>query len=146
MAVPETEARARVKSVVEAAIPAVTVENDRLPRAAGRDGLRVAVSPIRAAEEPRQVGTLVVPILLQFYLAYEDRPDEEISRDPAEIEEIADTLRRAFQQNSSGNTADMWYLRWKFCDYPPDPTGNITRLEAEIEARSNNPAGLYETV
>jgi hypothetical protein len=141
--VPETVVRARVATVVEGAISDITVENDRLPRAAGRDGQpRVAVYPLRAWEDPRNVLTLIVPVILQFYLAYEDEPDENISRDPAEIEAVADALRRAFEDNSSGSTADMWYLRWKGCDYPPDPTGNITRLEAEIEGRAANTASV----
>lgn len=145
MTATETLVRARVKQVVEAEFAAegFTVENDKLPRAAGRDGRnRLAVSPEEASEQFSDVTVLEVNVLLQFYLAFEAKPDENIAVDPGVIEGYADRLRTAFQANSDGGTGDFWFLRLTGIDYPDDPTGNKSRLEAHFTARASNPAGL----
>lgn len=148
MAVPETTVRERVKTVIEAEFdgspaPDLTVENDKLPRAAGMDGrTRCACFPEWSGEQVGRVVQLVVRVKVQLYLAFTAEPDENIAVDPATIEGYADRLRRAFGPNSSGLTSDMWYLRLTQIDFPDDPTGNKSRLEATIEAACDNPAAL----
>lgn len=145
MASAATLVRARVKEVVEDAFSAegYTVENDKLPRAAGRDGsARLACYPEREVESFGDVNVLEIEVVLQVYLAYEAVPDEHIARDPADIEAIADRLRGAFQTESNGANPDFWYLRLASVEYPDDPTGNRTRLEARFTARAQNEAAL----
>lgn len=145
MTATETLVRTRVKSVVEAEFSSegYTVENDKLPRAAGRDGRdRLACSPDDATEAFQDVGMLEVTVLLQVYLAFNPKPDENYAVDPVTIEGIADRLRTAFRANSSGTTDDLWFLRLASVTYPDDPTGNKSRLEARIVARAANDAGL----
>lgn len=145
MAAPATAARARVKAIIDAEFAAegYTVENDKIVRASARDGnVRVACSPNFESEVPRNVNELTVELLLQFYLPFRAEPDETIAVDPTAIEAAADRIRRAFGGNSSGITADMWFIRLRRIEYPDDPSGNKTRLEATITAWCENPAAL----
>jgi hypothetical protein len=145
MASAATSVRERVIDIVEAEFSAegLIVTNDKLTRAAGKDGETVAaVYPEAEYERPGQVIELVVPVVLQIYMAYEAEPDETIQVDPGVIEDYGDRLREAFRTQSSGNTGDMWFLRLTRIDYPDDPTGNKSRLEAQIEGYGNNQASL----
>lgn len=145
MASAATSVRQRVIDIVEAEFAAegLTVANDKLPRAAGKEGVAVAaVYPEAEYERPGLVIELVVPVVLQIYLAYDAEPDETIVVDPTVIEDYGDRLRDAFRTQSSGNTGDMWFLRLTRIDYPDDPTGNKSRLEAQIEGHASNYASL----
>lgn len=145
MTATETLVRARVKEVVEAEFTpeGFTVEDDKLGRSAGMDGRnRLATSPEAAEEDPRNVQMLVVPVTLQIYLAYDATPDSDIAVDPSVIEGYGGRLRSAFRTASSGATNDLWFLRLRRIDYPDDPTGNKSRLEALIEGRAENAASL----
>jgi hypothetical protein len=136
---------ARIKSVFETEFAAEswTVTYDKLTRAAGKDGAtEIAVSPEEAREKDGAVIQLLIPCTLQLYMAFDATPDEHISIDPNIIVGYGDRLRRAFHgANSSGTTDDMWSLRVRRIIYPDDPTGNKTRLEAQIEGTALNPAG-----
>lgn len=145
MASAATTVRERVIDIVEAEFTAegLTVAHDKLPRAAGKDGATVAaVYPEAEYERAGRVIELVVPVVLQIYMAYEAEPDETIVVNPTIIEDYGDRLRDAFRTQSSGNTGDMWFLRLQRIDYPDDPTGNKSRLEARIEGYGNNQASL----
>jgi hypothetical protein len=145
MASAATSVRQRVIDIVEAEFSAegLIVTNDKLTRAAGKDGETVAaVYPEAEYERPGLVIELVVPVVLQIYMAYEAEPDETIQVDPGVIEDYGDRLREAFRTQSSGNTSEMWFLRLTRIDYPDDPTGNKSRLEAQIEGYGNNQASL----
>jgi hypothetical protein len=144
MAAPATLVRARVKEVVEDEFSAegFTVADDKLLRAHGKDGTELAVSPDFERESYGNVNVLEVGVFLQVYLEYDASPDEGIVVDPSIIEGYGDRLRRAFQTESDGTTADLWFLRLTGIEYPDDPTGNKTRLEARFTARCENPAAL----
>lgn len=145
MASPATTLRAHIKSVVEAEFAAegFTVAHDKLTRAAGKDGANeAAVSPVVERQDFSDANVLQVEALLQLYLAYNAVPDEHISVDPAVIEGYGDRLRRAFRTNADGDSPDFWFLHLTAIDYPDDPTGNKTRLEATFSARCENPAAL----
>lgn len=143
---PETLVRQRIADVLEAEFtalepPEITVENDKLPRAAGHDGRhRVAVYPEDTFEVPRDVNVLDIEVTLQFYMAFEPEINEDQAVDPAIIEAIAGRIRRAFAGQLSGTTNDLWFLRLQRITYPDDPTGNKTRLEARFTARAANPS------
>ena len=145
MASAATTVRQQVIDIVEAEFAAegLTVAHDKLTRAAGKDGAtEAAVYPESEYERIGQVVELVVPVVLQIYMAYDAEPDETIAVDPSIIEDYGNRLREAFRTQSSGNTGDMWFLRLQRVDYPDDPTGNKTRLEARIEGRGNNMASF----
>lgn len=145
MTPPETLIRDRVQTVFASTFSSEgwTAADDKLPRAAGKDGHAVAaVYPEEARENPRVVNELIIPVVLQLYLAYEAEPDEHIVVDPGVIEGYADRLRGAFETQSSGSSGDFWFLRLVRIAYPDDPTGNKSRLEAFIEGHAQNTAGL----
>lgn len=143
MSATETLMRQRVKSVIEAAFSAEgwTVESTKLLRAAGRDGRnRVATSPLDSPEDSRVVVQLNVRVLLQVYLAFDDDLDENRVVDPSVIEGYADRIRTAMGAGSAGSGNDLWGLRVQRIDFPDDPTGHKTRLEATILGYGNNQA------
>lgn len=144
MTPPETLVRQRVQAIFASTFSAEswTAANDKLPRAAGKDGETVAACyPEEARERPGNVEVLEIPVVLQLYLAYTAEPDEFIVVDPTVIEDYGDRLRRAFNTESSGNSSDFWGLRLIRIEYPDDPTGNKSRLEAFVVGMAENPAG-----
>jgi hypothetical protein len=135
----------RVKEIVEATFVAAdwTVEYDKLPRAAGHEGTdRLAVYPEAEREKPGQVEVLIAPVVLQIYPAYVADIDEHQQVDPRIIVRVGEELRDAFQNASGGVSSDLWFLRLLRIEYPDDPTGNRSRLEAYIEGYGNNSAGI----
>lgn len=152
MTPPETLTRQRVKSVYASVFATEIANNgwpaspadDKLPRGdlAGQGGkVRAAVYPERAYENPRNVTELICPVILQLYLPYEAEPNEYIVVDPGIVEGYAERLRVAFNDNSSGNLPELWFVRLTAVEYPDDPTGNKSRLEARIEGHAQNRAG-----
>src|SRR5688572_11660429 len=142
MTPPATAVRERVKTLADAEFAAEGWEtaDDKLLRASGRDGVtRLAVYPDDEHVLPRNQLILLVPVTFQLYLGYDDSIDEHMQVDPGIIEELADRFRRAFEDNSSGTTDDLWYLTLDRIEYPDDPTGNKTRFEATIVGRCDNP-------
>jgi hypothetical protein len=140
----EEQTMDRVKEIVEDVFSAAswTVEYDRLPRAAGHKGKdELAVFPEAARERPGRVEELVAPVVLQIYPAYEAEIDEHQQVDPRIIVRVADELRDAFKDASGGDNTDLWFLRLTRIEYPDDPTGNKSRLEAYIEGHGQNQAG-----
>lgn len=147
MAAPETLIAARIKQVFDAEFTpeGFVLEPDKLLRAAGKDGeAHAAVSPNNAVEAPRTVVRLDVETLIQLYLGFDPTPDEDRVVDPGVIVGYGDRIRRAFGPNSSGNTSDMWGLRVTRIDYPDDPTGNKSRLEATVIGYADNTAALAQ--
>lgn len=145
MAAAATLLRQRVKEVVEAEFAAegFIVENDKLGRSAGKDGAaRVAVYPGEERQDYQNANVLTVQAILQVYLPYDANPDENIAVDPAIIEGYAARLRDAFREQSTGTGSDFWFLHLILVDYPDDPTGNKSRLEATFEAKAENTAAL----
>lgn len=145
MSAPETEIANRIKTVLDAEFTpeGFVTEHTKLLRAAGRDGRdRLATSPNEAVEAPRVVVQLDVEYLIQLYLGFPDDPDEDRTVDPNVIVGYGDRIRRAFGPNSTGTTSDMWGLRVEGIEYPDDPTGHKTRLEATIIGYADNTASL----
>ena len=143
MTPPATAVRQRVREIVEDEFSAEgwEVTDDKLPRASGHDGVtRLAVYPEDEHVQARNHYELIVPVVLQVYLGYEAKIDEFQQVDPGIIEAIGDRLRRAFENSSVGTTSDLWFLNLIRIEYPDDPTGNKSRLEAHIEGHCENPA------
>lgn len=143
----------RVATVADATFSAesFTTEFDGLGRSAGMEiteGARMAVSInplLPVTEMAGQVNVLQIPVLLQLYLAYSAEPDETIVVDPRPIAEFGHRLREAFRTQESSNSPQLWFLRLTQINYPRDPTGNATRLEAHILGTAENPPGLAQS-
>jgi hypothetical protein len=119
--------------------------SDKLDDSLGSDGNYGAVYPY--LEEP-QLGQLNVwdsRMVIQLFLQWDKVVDPHQQVDPAIIEQMAERLKRALQGDpSSGNTPHFWYMNIIRIEYPDDPTGNKTRLEAIVEASGQNSA-IIET-
>lgn len=142
---PSTLLRERVRTIFETefATEGWTVADDKLVRAAGKDGsTEVAVYPEDESPNPQRYAELQVECVLQLYLAYEAVPEEHLVVDPTIIEGYGDRLRKACQGNQSGNDSDFWFFNVTSIHYPDDPTGNKSRLEATFVGRCQNPAAL----
>jgi hypothetical protein len=142
----ETACRQVVKNIVNAefAPEGFVVADDRLPRAAGQDGkTHVAASPEGPSEEnARDVGMLKVTVLLQLYRGFDPTPNADYAVDPTIIEGYAGRLRSAFRNPTGANDDTLWYPRLTRIEFPPDPTGNSSRLEAYISGWAQNDAGV----
>lgn len=141
MASPATLVRNRVKAVFDAEFAAegFVAAHDKLLRATGRDGAaHAAVSPSFEREDDRRANILRVEVVLQLYLGFQDSPSDPIVVDPSVIEGYGGRIRSAFRTQSGGTGQDFWYLRVTGIEYPDDPTGNKTRLEATILAFAEN--------
>lgn len=140
MTPPETAVRAAVQEIFADTFDdeGWTAADDKLPRAAGKDGhAEAACYPERAYGKPGQVIELVIPVVVQLYLAYDPSPDEYIRVDPGVIEGYADRFRVAFDDLHSGDS-DFWFMGGPDFDYPDDPTGNKSRFEARVEGHAHN--------
>jgi hypothetical protein len=142
---PETEARAALKAVIdtEFATEGFTAANDRLHGSLGWKGTVIGLSPIQAAPQVQEQAVLRSRIMVQFYGKWDKKIDPTQSVDPVTIETYAERFRNAIRTGDPDSNS-VWFFRLISIQYPPDPTGNITRFEATVEAVGNNSA-LYET-
>lgn len=142
MPAPETIVLERVAAAADAALVPRDLPEcafDKLLRAAGKDGARVAVYQEEAAPNARNRLVLEVPVVLQVYLAFEAEPDENLVVDPRVIAEHAQAFREALR-GPAGQATDPspWFLKLQAVRYPDDPTGNKSRFEALIVGVGEN--------
>lgn len=143
-----TLTRQRVKDIFDAEFSSEGWEcrDDKLLRASGHDGVtHAAVYPEAERERSGKVAQLEVPVVLQLYLGFDSELEEDKIVDPTVIEGYAHRIRKAFNTQSSGTLPDLWFVRLTRIEYPDDPTGNKTRLEAFITGYAQNDAGIVET-
>lgn len=142
---PSTTARAVLRGILETefALEGYPVSDDRLHASIGREGTKIATSPIREIPLNRQDLALTCEILVQFYGRWKDEINNTTSVNPATIEGYAERFRRALLHHDP-HTDHVWYFNLTEILYPPDPTDNITRFEAHVTAIGNNSA-LIET-
>jgi hypothetical protein len=145
---PETAARRRLIALLEAEFDAdgVEVRSDRLLDAQAQDRAMAGVYPGSAGENGRDGLVLDTTIYVQIFRQWDNNLDPEQIVDPTAIEEWAERLRRAVRADIDVNPGDehLWFFRITKVDYPPDPSGNISRLLATIVTFAQNPA-LVET-
>lgn len=137
----------RVKAIADTAFTPAglpPVEYDKLLRAAGKDGAaKLAIYPEGAQPARQQRITLVVPVVLQVFLAYAAEPDENLVVNPLTIVDLAESFRQGFGPASvEPATGEAWFLRLQGVRYPDDPTGNKSRFEALIEGVGTNAVEL----
>lgn len=144
---PETAARNSLRALLTTTFghdsPTVQVKDDRLHASQGSKGTIVGISPIRSYPDTQNAQQLNIEILVQFYARWRKEINPEQSVDPAPAEAFAERFRTALRTGDP-NTNSVWFFRLSTLQYPPDPTGNITRFEATVVAVGNNTA-LLET-
>lgn len=142
MAAPETVIAEQAKAIFDSEFTTegFVAAHDKLLRAAGMDGeAHAAVSVNNARADNRVASQLNVEVLIQLYLGFDPNPDPNRVVDPRVIQGYGDRLRAAFDpQATSGTTSDMWYFTVRDIDYPDDPTGNKSRLEATLIGYADN--------
>lgn len=144
MASASTQARARVKSVLQAEFAAegIIVHDDRMHGSLGQGQLVASTSPIAEYADPDNANTLIADTLVQFFNAWRPDIDPTQQVDPSTIEGLAHRFKIAVQDDRTVNDPYCWYLRVVRIDYAPDPTGNITRFLAQVRAWGNNDAEI----
>lgn len=143
---PETTARLKLKQLLDAefAPEGFATDNDRLHGSIGWKGTRIATSPVRSSPKANDFNVMRMELLVQFYGKWSKEVNPEQKVDPEVIEVFAERFRRALRTGDP-NTSSVWFFRLLSISYPPDPTGNLTRFEAQVEAVANNPALLETT-
>lgn len=144
---PETKVRERLITLLTTEFKAegIPIEDDKLNESLGQTGPIGAVYPAAAVEQPGQGFVLNTTVYVQLFRQWSNDldPNEKVS--PKVIEEWAERLRRACEkQLNVGSDEHVWYFRVARVDYPPDPSGNISRLLATVFVDGQNPA-LVET-
>jgi hypothetical protein len=145
---PETAIRQRLIALIEAefAPEALEVRSDRLNESLATDKHLGGVFPSQASESNRNGLVLDSIVVVQLFRQWDNKLDPKQSVDPAAIEEWAERLRRAVAVDIDAVPGDehLWFYRVLKIDYNPDPSGNITRLQATVLADAQNSA-LVET-
>lgn len=148
---PETALRARLKAALEAEFEKEGIKflNDRLHDSKGREGAIGAVYPGPTQTNFSDENVLEPTAYVQLFRKWTADVDPNKVVDPTAIEEFAERIRRACEEDASqgatAGTAHLWYYSVTRIDYPPDPGGNITRLLATVVGRAQNPAMVATT-
>lgn len=139
-----TEARSHVVEVLEDALEEETeltfVFRDGLLLEFFGDDKRNYVGTFPVSEQVTE-DTLVLEgtIGIQIYLGWDKSVSKQRVSDPSVIEDIASILRDSFEAHGQASEG-FWYLRLDDVRFRPDPTGQITRLEAEVSVVYDNTA------
>lgn len=149
MASPATLMRSALKSILETEFSDLNfaggVRDDRLHGALGTDGNYCATFPVEEVEMLGDVNVQNTAIGVQLFLRWNKKVDPKQTVDPSIIETVAHRAKRAIRAGSQGlGQENLWFYRVTRLSYPPDPTGNITRFEAEVVGYGEN-AGVTET-
>ncbi len=144
---PETALRLQILALLEEEFgsePNIQISGDKLHDSLGATGPTIGIYPINSQENARNVIELEPLVMVQAFRQWEEKIDPTQVVDPTNIEEWAERLRRRLYVKTAG-TEHMWFFRVIRVNYPPDPTGNISRLEAEIRGYTQNPAVVETT-
>lgn len=132
----ETDARNLLIAQLTAAYPEIELRSDRLHGSLGDEFAIIGVYPERTIAEAKNKLVNEINIIVQFFGKYEKKVDRQQSVDPGVIEDQAEVFRQLLAGDP--RSADVWWFELMRLDYPPDPTGNITRFVAYVTARANN--------
>jgi hypothetical protein len=145
---PETAIRQRLIALITAEFADVPLEvrSDRLNESLAQDKPLGAVFPSQAAEDQRNGLVMDTTVVVQLFRQWDNALDAEQTVDPGDIEQWAERLRRAVRADIDAVPGDehLWFYRVLKIDYNPDPSGNVTRLQATVLADAQNSA-LVET-
>lgn len=145
---PETELRNRILAALNTEFSSdnITFISDKLHPSLGLNGAVGGVYPGNAEESFSNGLVLSATCYVQLYLPWTAQVDPKMTVDPTAIENMAERVRRTCLADDvafAGST-QLWFYRVTRVEYPPDPTGNISRLQATVLAASQNSA-LTET-
>lgn len=145
---PETALRQRLIALLtrEFRTEAIEFKSDKIHDSLGQDTAIGGVYPGPASEKLRNGLVQDTIVYVQLFNQWEPRIDPTQAVDPTTIETWAERIRRACRVDDDAFAGDshLWFYRVLRVEYPPDPTGNISRLLAQVSASSQN-AGLVET-
>ena len=139
----EGEAQAVILGMLESIFSEeeFNIAKGRLNRSLGDDGTYIGVSPEGWRHSASTQLYVEVPILVQFYGAYEKVVDRKRVIDSTPVEEYAERFRNGIVGvHDNPHTSKAWYFLVERMSYPPDPLGNLTRWEAQVVARGENTA------
>lgn len=142
---PETEIRNVIKSVIQTEFSGLEFiySDDKIHESLGSDGTaRIATSPLRRYKSLDDANVREVEVLVQFYLPYNLKVDPEQAVDPSVIEGYAEQFEAAIKDPSRVSSDLVWYFVIDLLEYPEDPTGNMTRFEAQVRSVGTNTAML----
>lgn len=146
---PETALRERLITALTAefATEGITFRNDKLHDSLGREGALGGVYPGPSASKLGQEQVIEPTAYVQLFGKWDARVDPNQTVEPQPIEEWAERVRRACQRDEGAGpaTEHLWWFSVTRVEYPPDPTGNITRLLATVVGQAQNPALVATT-
>lgn len=141
---PESALRARLKAALTAEFEpeGITFRNDKLHDSLGRDGAIGGIYPGPVAPKLGQEQVLEIVVYVQLFGSWDARVDPNQEVEPQSIEIWAERARRACQKDEGAGPADahLWWYSATRTEYPPDPTGNITRALITVTGTAQNPA------
>lgn len=117
--------------------------DDKLHPALGVDGPVGGVYPGERGDMASQQLVVELTCYVQLFLKWDKKIDPSQTVSPGPIEEAAERIARAIEAvepNSHEAGPHLWEAHVTRVTYPQDPTGNITRLEATVFGRAQNPA------
>src|SRR4051794_7703978 len=141
---PEEAFMGRVKTTFDAEFAAEWPGGllfDRLSDSLGANGPIAAIFPSSAEQFADDANVQESQFVVQAFQPWQKQIDPAMLVDPRPIANLAERFRRAARANSSyvGSAFD-WYWTVSAVEYPPDPTGNITRFMALVVGFSQNAA------
>lgn len=144
---PETALRERVMEALNTEFEGeVTFISDKVHDSRGTQGAIGGVYPGPSEEAFSNGLVLSATCFVQLFLPWTADVNPNMTVDPSAIENMAERVRRACQADDAEfeGSAQLWYYRVTRVEFPPDPSGNISRLLATVQATSQN-ANLIET-
>jgi hypothetical protein len=141
---PEEALMARVKTAFDAEFATEWpngLQYDRLSDSLGEDGAYAAIFPSMGQQLDTDTLVQETQLVVQAFQPWTKQIQPKMQIDPRPIANLAERFRRAARANSSyvGDAHD-WYWLVTAIEYPPDPTGNITRFVALVVGYSANAA------
>ncbi len=143
---PETAAIDAIKAMLDAEFEADEIEfvPDRMHGSMARNGSRGAIYPDASEEMLNQGLVENTTIKIQLFHRWNPKVDPEMTVDPRLIANDAERIRRTLQQANFTPSEHIWFYRVPKVEYPPDPTGNITRTLVTVLVSAQN-SSLVET-
>lgn len=140
------EIAATLESILtsEFAADGFDIRHDRVHESLGHEGAVIGISIDSQGPTPDDYYVMDTAAIVQVYDRYTLDVDPNQRVDPRNIAAKGERFMNAVRQYNVNSTGNLWYFNVVGIEYPNDPTGNKTRFEAAIIAKSNNPA-LTET-
>lgn len=143
---PETAALDFIKETLDKEFEAdgIVFRPDKIHGSMARNAPRGGIYP-EATEEMLNQGLVAnTTMKVQLFHRWNPKVDPEQQVDPRLIANDAERIRRSLQAANLEPSAHLWFFRIPKTEFPPDPTGNISRCVVTVLVSSQN-AALTET-